>query len=184
LVYLFSQLGVACAQTIGYETYRYIVRPGDTLSEVVLMYAGSHDFEGVARANDISLPDLILPEQQITVPSSRPIETLRRYLEAIYRARASDAYRLLSSATRQTFSFESFKRSLGEMTLYDLDTISICADFICNGNHILQMKVYLDKDVANWGFNLIREKYKWYILLFDLNPTSPQENGYVEWMCN
>lgn len=184
LVCIFLLSRYAYSQTLDHESYRYIVRPGDTLSEIVLMYAGTHDFIKVAQANDILLPDLIHPGQKITVPSSRPIMTLKEYLSSIYESGVSDAYKLLSFSSRQKFSFKDFQDSLKETTFYDLNSISICADFVCKGKHILQMRVYLEEDAANWGFNLIREKYKWYILLFDLNPTSPRENGYVEWKCN
>jgi len=40
------------------------------------------------------------------------------------------------------------------------------------------------EDPASWGFSLVKEKYKWFIMLFDLNPTFPQDNdGFIDWKC-
>ena len=166
------------------KAYDYVVKPGDTLSEITLMFTGNHDFEKIARKNRISNPDLIFPGNLLTLPSVRPIETLRAYLSAIYKPEAIAAYNLLATQTRLNISFDKFKKALDAITFYNLDSIFICADFILNNNHILQLKILLNEDPASWGFNLIREKYKWYILLFDLNPTNPQDDGFVEWKCN
>jgi len=166
------------------KAYDYVVKPGDTLSEITLMFTGTHDYEKIARENRISNPDLIFPGNLLTLPPSRPIETLRAYLHAIYKSEAIEAYKLLATQTRLNISFDEFKKALDATTFYNLDSIFICADFILNNNHILQLKILLNEDPASWGFNLIREKYKWYILLFDLNPTNPQDDGFVEWKCN
>ncbi len=175
--------GMSCHAS-DHEGYNYIVRPGDTLSEITLMYAGSHDYFKIAQANDISNPDLIFPGDKITVPLSRPVGTLREYLRAIYGSKELEAYKLLSTDTRSKFAFEEFENSIKEMTFYDLNSMSVCGNFIDKGNHILQVKVYLKEEPASWGFNLIREKYKWYVLLFDLNPTFPRYNGFLEWKCH
>jgi len=148
------------------------------------MYAGTHDYFKIAQANDISNPDLIFPGDKITLPLSRPVETLREYLRAIYNSKELDAYKLLSSDTRSKFAFEEFQKSLKEVTFYDLNSMSVCADLIANSNHILQIKIYIEEDPASWGFNLVREKYKWYVLLFDLNATFPRYNGFLEWECH
>jgi hypothetical protein len=148
------------------------------------MFTGTHEYETIAQQNRISNPNLIYPGDHITLPSSRPIETLRGYLSAIYKSEAIEAYKLLSTNTRSNISFDEFKNALDEITFYNLDTISICADFIVNENHILQLKILLNEDPASWGFSLIREKYRWYILLFDLNPTNPQDDGFTKWECN
>ena len=166
------------------KAYDYIVRPGDTLSEITLAYTGTHGYEKIAQQNRISNPDLIYPGDRLTLPSSRPIKTLRDYLNAIYKSKAIEAYNLLSSNTRFNISLDEFKKALDEITFYDLDTTAICADFIVNEHHILQLKIRLNEDPASWGFSLIREKYKWYILLFDLNPTNPQDDGFIEWKCH
>ena len=166
------------------KAYDVVVRSGDTLSEITLMYTGTHDYEKIARQNRIPDPHLIYPGSLITLPSSRPIQTLKGYLDAIYNSKAIEAYKLLSANTRLTISFDKFTKALDEITFYNLDTIFICADFFVNQNHILQLKIRLNEDPASWGFSLIREKYKWYILLFDLNPTNPQDDGFVEWKCN
>lgn len=166
------------------RAYDYVVRSGDTLSEITLMFTGTHEYEKVAQQNRISNPNLIYPGDLITLPSSRPIETLRDYLSAIYKSEALKAYKLLSTKTRSNISFDEFKKALDEITFYNLDTISICADYIVNENHILQLKILLNEDPASWGFSLIREKYRWYILLFDLKPTNPQDDGFAKWKCN
>jgi len=45
--------------------YSYLVRKGDTLSEITLMFSGSHDYFKVAESNDISNPDLIFPGDMV-----------------------------------------------------------------------------------------------------------------------
>ena len=182
--FVFILSGIITSHASDRGTYDYIVRPSDTLSEITLMYAGTHDYFKIAQANDISNPDLILPGDKITLPLSRPVETLREYLRAIYNSKGLEAYKLLSTDTRSKFAFEEFQKSLKEVTFYDLNSMSVCGDFIVNSNHILQIKVYIEEDPASWGFNLIREKYKWYVLLFDLNPTFPRYNGFLEWECH
>ena len=148
------------------------------------MFTGTHDYEKIAQQNRISNPNLIYPGDQITLPSSRPTETLRSYLSAIYKSKAIEAYKLLSTNTRINIPLNEFKKALGKVTFYNLDTISICADFIVNESHILQLKILLNEDPASWGFSLIREKYRWHIVLFDLNPTNPQDDGFIKWKCN
>jgi hypothetical protein len=166
------------------RAYDYIVKPEDTLSEITLMFTGTHDYDKIAQQNRISNPDLIYPGDIIRLSSSRPIETLRNYLDAIYKSKETKAYKLLSINTRSNISYDEFKNALDKITFYNLDSMRICSDFIENKNHILQIKIWLAQDPASWGFNLIREKYKWYIVLFDLNPTNPQDDGFVEWRCN
>lgn len=173
---------ICCSSEI--RAYDYVVRSEDTLSEITLMFTGTHEYEKIAQKNRISNPNLIYPGDLITLPSSRPTETLRDYLSAIYKSEAIEAYKLLSTNTRLNISFDEFKKALNEITFYNLDTIFICADFIVNENHILQLKILLNEDPASWGFSLIREKYRWYILLFDLNPTNPQDDGFIKWKCN
>jgi hypothetical protein len=166
------------------SAYEYVVRSGDTLSEITLMFTGTHDYQRVARQNGIANPDLIHPGDPISLSSSRPVAALKGYLSAIYEAEAVTAYKLLSTCTRSRISFGDFKKSLAEITFYNLDTIFICADFLANDNHILQLKIRFSEDPASWGFSMIREKYRWYVLLFDLNPTNPQDDGSIEWRCD
>lgn len=182
LIVTFSGIVLCCSSEI--RAYDYIVRQEDTLSEITLMFTGTHDYDKIARKNRISNPDLIYPGDIIRLPPSRPIDTLRNYLDAIYKSEEMKAYKLLSTNTRSNISYDQFKKALDKITFYNLDTMHICADFIENGNHILQIKILLAQDPASWGFNLIREKYKWYILLFDLNPTNPQDDEFIEWKCN
>ena len=182
LIITFSGIVLCCSSET--RAYDYIVRPEDTLSEITLMFTGTRDYEKIAQQNRISNPDLIYPGDIISLPSSRPIETLRNYLAAIYKSEEIKAYKLLSTNTRSNISYDEFKKALDKITFYNLDSMRICADFIENENHILQIKILLAQDPASWGFNLIREKYKWYILLFDLNPTNPQDDGFIEWRCN
>ena len=179
-----SFYGIVLCYSSEARAYDYIVRPKDTLSEITLMFTGTHDYDKVARQNRISNPNLIYPGEIITLNSSRPIETLRSYLASIYKSEEMKAYKLLSTKTRSNISYDEFKKALGKITFYNLNAMRICADFIENKNHILQIKILLAQDPASWGFNLIREKYKWYVLLFDLNPTSPQGDGFIEWRCN
>jgi len=167
-----------------HDTYVYTVRSGDTLSEITLTYAGNLDYLRVAELNRISDPDLIYPGDKIMVSAARPVGTLRKYLHAVYNSRVREAYELLSTETRSQYSFPQFKRSLHPITVYNLNSIRICSDFTIRNQPILQMKVFLLEDVASWGFNLVREKYSWYIVLFDLNPTAPRDDGYIEWRCN
>ncbi|MBW2407174.1 MAG: LysM peptidoglycan-binding domain-containing protein, partial [Deltaproteobacteria bacterium] len=166
------------------RAYDYIVRPDDTLSEITLMFTGTHDYDKIARQNRISNPDLIYPGDVIRLLPTRPLETLRDYLDAIYRSKEMKAYKLLSTHTRSNISYDEFKNALDKITFYNLNSMYICSDFIENENHILQLKILLAEDPASWGFSLIREKYKWHILLFDLNPTNPQDDGFIEWKCN
>lgn len=176
--------GIVLSRSSEAMAYDYVVRPKDTLSEITLMFTGTHDYDKIAQQNRISNPNLIYPGDIITLPSTRPLETLRIYLDAIYNSEEMKAYELLSTTTRSNMSFHDFKNALDKITFYNLDAMRICADFIANGNHILQIKILLAEDPASWGFNLIREKYRWYILLFDLNPTNPQDDGFVEWRCD
>ena len=182
LIITFSAIVLCCFSET--RAYDYIVRPEDTLSEITLMFTGTYDYDKIAQQNRISKPDLIYPGDIIRLPSTRPIETLRNYLDAIYKSEEMKAYKLLSTNTRSNISYDEFKKALDKITFYNLDSMRICADFIENKNHILQIKILLAEDPASWGFNLIREKYKWYILLFDLNPTNPQDDGFIEWKCN
>jgi hypothetical protein len=182
LIITFSGIVLCCSPEI--RAYDYIVRPKDTLSEITLMFTGTHDYNKIARQNRISNPDLIYPGDIIRLPPPRPIETLRNYLDAIYKSKEMKAYSLLSTITRSKISYDEFKKALDKITFYNLDSMRICSDFIENENHILQIKIFLAQDPASWGFNLIREKYKWYVLLFDLNPTNPQDDGFIEWRCN
>ncbi|MFO7560636.1 MAG: LysM peptidoglycan-binding domain-containing protein [Desulfobacterales bacterium] len=167
-----------------YDAYVYTVRSGDTLSEITLSYTGNLNYFRVAESNNISNPDLIYPDDTIILSAVKPVATLQKYLHAIYNSHPREAYDLLSTETRRKYSFLQFKRSVHPMTVYDLDSIIICSDFLLHRQHILQLKIFLLEDAASWGFNLVREKYKWYILLFDLNPTAPRDNGYIEWRCN
>ena len=182
LIITFSGIVLCCSSET--RAYDYMVRPKDTLSEITLMFTGTHDYRKIAQQNRISNPDLIYPGDIIRLPSSRPIETLRNYLAAIYKSEEMKAYKLLSTNTRSNISYDEFNKALDKITFYNLDSMRICADFIEHENHILQIKIWLAQDPASWGFNLIREKYKWYILLFDLNPTNPQDDGFIEWKCN
>jgi len=167
-----------------YNAYVYTVRSGDTLSEITLSYSGNLNYHRLAALNNISDPDLIYPDDKIMLSAARPIGTLQKYLHAVYNSHASEAYDLLSTETRRKYSFLQFKRSLHSITIYDLNSMMICSDFDLNHQHILQLKIYLLEDAASWGFNLVKENYKWYIVLFDLNPTAPRDNGYIEWRCN
>ena len=147
------------------------------------MFTGNLDYYKTARENAIQNPDLIYPGDKITLSSARPLETLKNYLSAIYLSKAGKAYKLLSAYSRNKFTDDEFKSSLDVVTFFDLDSMHVCADFIVKGQHILQIKIYLLEDPASWGFNLVREKYKWFIMLFDLNPTFPQDNGFIDWKC-
>lgn len=182
LIIIFSGIVSCCFSEA--RAYDYIVRPEDTLSEITLMFTGTHDYDKIAQQNRISNPDLIYPGDIIRLPSLRPIKTLRSYLTAIYKSEEMKAYKLLSSNTRSNISYDQFKKALDKITFYNLDSMRICSDFVENEHHILQIKIWLAEDPASWGFNLIRENYKWYILLFDLNPTNPQDDGFIEWKCN
>jgi len=183
---LLSIIFVGNGNSYAYDvrSYTYSVKPGDTLSEITLMFTGNLKYGKVARINNISNPDLIYPNDRITLSCDRPLETLRKYLEAIYNFNEKISYELLATATRNKYSFSEFKSALQEITFFDIYSISACADFITNNMHILQLKIYLEEDPASWGFSLVRGKYKWYILLFDLNPIFPRDNGYIEWKCD
>lgn len=185
-IYAFASIMSAsmCCFAMDYHTYVYTVRSGDTLSEITLSYSGNLNYFRVAESNSISNPDLIYPDDTIILSAAKPVATLQKYLHAIYNSHPREAYDLLSTETRRKYSFLQFKRSAHPMTVYDLDSIIICSDFLLHRQHILQLKIFLLEDAASWGFNLVREKYKWYILLFDLNPTAPRDNGYIEWRCN
>ena len=56
-----------------YADYAYVVRRGDTLSEIVLMFSGSLDYFPVAVRNHIANPDLIYPKDKIVLSVDRPI---------------------------------------------------------------------------------------------------------------
>jgi hypothetical protein len=114
------------------------------------MFTGIHDYRKIARQNRISNPDLIYPGDIIRLPSSRPIETLRNYLSAIYESEEMKAYKLLSANTRLNISYDEFNKALDKITFYNLDSMRICADFIDNENHILQIKIWLAQDPASW----------------------------------
>lgn len=163
--------------------YTYSIKPGDTLSEITLFFAGDLNYSRTARDNHIKDPDLIFPGDRVTIPCRRPLETLRTYLVSIYINKAKEAYNLLSSDSRNKFSFDDFKASLDTTTFYDLNSLDVCADFIIKFRHILQIRAFLEQDPASWGFNLVREKYKWRILLFDLNPTFPLDGEKIDWKC-
>ena len=165
------------------QLYTYSIKPGDTLSEITLFFAGDLNYYRTARDNHIKNPDLIFPGEKVTVPCRRPLETLRTYLISIYINKAKDAYDLLSSDSRNKFSFEDFKGSLETTTFYDLNSLDVCADFIIKFGHILQIRAFLEQDPASWGFNLVREKYNWHILLFNLNPTFPLDDEKIDWKC-
>lgn len=148
------------------------------------MFTGNLDYFTIANINNIQNPDLIYPGDKIILNPSRPINTLRSYLENNYESNFNNAYHLMSAETRAWFSFTDFVKSLFPIIEYDIDSIRICSDLSVKGHHILQLEVQYYEDPAKWGFNLVREKYKWYIILFDKNPTHPQENGFLEWKCN
>jgi hypothetical protein len=167
----------------GPHLYTYSVRPGDTLSEITLIFTGNLNYYRIARDNNIQNPDLIFPGDKITLSCARPLHTLRTYLEAIYDHESRTAYNLLSRDTREKFTFEEFKDSLGTTTFYDLNSLDVCADFIKEYKHILQIKAFLYQDPASWGFNLVRERYKWQIFLSSLNPTFPLDNETIGWKC-
>ena len=164
--------------------YSYLVRKGDTLSEITLMFSGSHDYFKVAESNDISNPDLIFPGDMVHISQKRPIRSLGKYLESIYSDDFKAAYAALSSLTASWYSYEEFTKSFDLKPDYDLSTIKICADFYVDGRHYLQMEIQHYEDPAKWGFTLVRERYKWYIVLFDKNPVHPLSNGYLEWKCD
>ncbi|MBW2593619.1 MAG: LysM peptidoglycan-binding domain-containing protein [Deltaproteobacteria bacterium] len=163
--------------------YTYIVKKGDTLSEITLMFSGSHEYQRIAKLNNISNPDLIFPGDKVTLSQKRPNRALREYLGSIYFKNYKYAYSLLSSETNSWYSYNDFIKSFEITTYYDLSSIIICSDFQFNGKHFLQMEINHYEDPAKWGFILIRQKYNWYLLLFDKNPTHPMSNGYLEWKC-
>jgi len=180
LLFLFS-LNRHC---LADREYNYVVRKGDTLSEITLMFSGSHDYFKVAEFNDISNPDLIFPGDMIFISQKRPVRSLGKYLESIYSDDFKAAYAALSSITTSWYSYEDFIKSFNLKTDYELSTIKICADFYVDGKHYLQMEIQHSEDPANWGFTLVREKYKWYLVLFDKFPMHPVSNGYLEWKCD
>ena len=166
------------------QEYTYVVRKGDTLSEITLMFSGSHDYFKVAKFNNISNPDIIFPGDMISINQKRPIKSLSKYLESIYSDDLKAAYAALSSLTTLWYSYEDFIKSFDSKIDYELSTIKICADFYVDGRHYLQMEIWHYEDPAQWGFTLVREKYKWYLVLFDKNPMHPISNGYLEWKCD
>ncbi len=166
------------------QLYTYSVRPGDTLSEITLMFTGNLNYFKVAKLNNIINPDLIYPGNKISLNTYRPITTLREYLTSIYGNKLNIAYKLLSRDTREKFSYSEFKRSTNGVTYYDLSSLKVCSDFYLNNRHILQINAQLEEDPASWGFSLVREKYKWYILLFELDPTAPKDDDFITWKCN
>jgi len=182
-LYAFILTGIPDTGRSAPPPYDYTIRSGDTLSEITLMFAGNHDYGKTARENGIRNPDLIYTGDKITVSVARPLETLKTYLYAIYQSTPEKAYRLLSGYSRAHMTYAQFAGSLDEITLFDLDSMSICDEFIQGGRQFLQIKLYLQEDPASWGFTLEREKYKWYIMLFDLNPTFPRDNGFIDWKC-
>jgi hypothetical protein len=161
----------------------YHVRSGDTLSEITLMFAGNHDYGKTALENGIQNPDLIYPGDTITLSPARPLGTLKTYLDAIYQSEPDRAYPLLSRYSRSHITYDQFAASLYELTFFNLDSMVVCAEFMSNGQHFLQIRLNLLEDPASWGFNLVREKYKWYIMLFDLNPTFPHDSDFIDWRC-
>ena len=164
--------------------YIYVVRKGDTLSEITLMFSGSHDYFKVAKFNGISNPELIFPGDRISISQKRPLRSLSKYFESIYSDDFKAAYATLSSITTSWYSYEDFTKSFDLKTDYELSTIKICADFYVDGKHYLQMKIEHYEDPAEWGFTLVRERYKWYVVLFDKYPMHPISNGYLQWNCN
>ena len=75
------------------------------------MFTGTYDYDKIAQQNRISNPDLIYPGDIIRLPSTRPIETLRNYLDAIYKSEEMKAYKLLSTNTRSNISYDEFKKA-------------------------------------------------------------------------
>ena len=148
-----------------------------------LMFTGNLNYFKVAKENNIANPDLIYPGNKVSLSSSRPINRLRKYLSSIYDSKLNIAYKLLSRDTHAKFSYDEFKKSINDITYYDLFSLTVCSDFYLNRYHVLQIKAQLAEDPASWGFNLILEKCNWNIVLYELYPTAPRDDVFIIWKC-
>ena len=147
------------------------------------MFVGNHDFGKVAQNNSIRNPDLIYPGNKIGLNPLRPVNTLSTYLDDVYSEDFESAYNLLSSQTKKWYSYSDFNIPIETRPEYDLETIEICSEFVYEGKQYLQLKIHLFDDPATWGFTLVREKYKWYLVYFDKHPLQPYINGKFQWRC-
>ncbi|MFC1849347.1 LysM peptidoglycan-binding domain-containing protein [candidate division CSSED10-310 bacterium] len=172
----------AFAETIASQepTYDYIIGKGDTLSEIALAFTGSPNIAHIIRINNVTEPDLIYAGDQLKVPAPKPVATLKKYLSSIYDGQIKQAYSLLSSATQARFTFQEFETATAELTYFDLDTPAVCANRQKDGAHLLRLKIQMEEDPANWGFNLSLEKNDWRVELLDLHPTFPQESDGLD----
>ena len=169
----YSSIFILLLYSSAYADYTYIVRKGDTLSEIVFLFSGSLNYYPVAERNKIANPDLIHPNDKIILSPDKPINRLRSYLKNIYDSQYKSAYLHLSSQTRERFTYEGFVKNTQPEVDYDLFSISICADFYYKKEHYCQLSIFHYEDPAKWGFDLVRKKYQWFVVLNDLNPTHP-----------
>lgn len=174
-IFLFFIASSSYAYAIEYDSYTYKVRSGDTLSEMTLMFTGTLNYMKVAKANKIKNPDMILPGKKIRLKTKNPISLLNQYLEAIYDNKSATAYELLSAYTKANISFAEFEELLKERTEFDMNSFEVISDDLWNKQLVLLIKARLEDDPATWGFNLIREKGRWRILLLNHNPTFSQQ---------
>jgi len=158
-----------------YPNYTYKVRSGDTLSGITLMFAGTLNYMKVAKANKIVTPDLILLGKKIRLSAENPISLIDQYLEAIHENESAKAYERLSNYTKANLPPAEFERLIQERTSFDMNSFEVISDSLWNKHLVLFIRAQLEGDPASWGFNLIREKGKWRVLLLDHNPTFPQQ---------
>ena len=168
---VFSQSAYAAEN----QTYTYKVRKGDTLSEITLLFTGTLNYMKIAKANRINNPDLILPGNKIRLTAKKPLSVIEHYFEAIYDNRSKEAYEMLSSYTNSSLSLAEFENLIKERTAFDMDSFDVISDNIWNKHLVLFIEAHLESDPATWGFNLIREKGKWRVLVLNHNPTFPQQ---------
>lgn len=162
------------AYAVGYDSYTYKVRPGDTLSEITLMFTGTLNYMKIAKANKIKNPDLITPGKKINLKTNNPISVLELYLDAIYENKSAKAYELLSTQIKSNLTLAEFEKAIQERTEFDMNSLTVTSDTLWNKHLVLFVKARLEDDPATWGFNLIREKRRWRILVLNHNPTFPQ----------
>lgn len=174
-IVLFLSVSSSYAYEAEYQNYTYKVRRGDTLSEITLMFTGNLNYKKVARANRISNPDLIFPGNKIILITKNPISVIGRYFEAIYDNRSEKAYEMLSSYTKSSLSLAEFDSSIKQRTAFDMTSFEVISDTIWDKHLVLFIEAHLESDPAKWGFNVIREKGKWRVLVLNHNPTFPQQ---------
>lgn len=163
------------------KTFSYHINSGDNLAMIAMLFTGSENWVPLARLNNLYDPEFIHPGEVIEVPTTGPIAVLKKYLSSIYDHDYAAAYEMLFPRSRARYPYDEFERALKSATMFDLDTVEVCAHSLIGSHHVVRLSVQLQDDSAIGSFNVIMENGTGQILLLDPYPTFPHNGTDVQY---